>query len=258
MSPEELKPGEVIKPVDDSNTLQVRGTNRNISPSYGIESVQSKPQIKHKRTRRFVLILILVSSILGLLIVAGMFVSRDNKAPAISSVTEEKSKPDVIAITAKRKEDFSNVCSGSVIANAVSISNTPRVISLFEETSTGSGEFADADYFVSDKSWVSDGSNYDKISLVGCMYHKSESYTGITCKVTTDSGNVIDMKLYSTDYQLKIYQAQSGKVLGSYTLQNPDKTCPLDAYYSKDSTKIFISPESSKLNQSIRPFIKTN
>lgn len=258
MKIENSVPTEVVEPSDGTILIQPGSQSHNITPSYGIESVQSKPQAGHRHTKRLVLVVILLSAVTALIIIVGLLLSRNNKPGITPPEPSVPSKPAVISITAKSKDDLANVCTGNVISNAPSMTEVPRVIAVFEETTKGTSEYATADYYITDKSWVSENRLFNKINLVGCMTHKSESFTGKSCQVTNDMGKTAEMKLYTTEYQLKIYQAQSGKVLGGYTIKSPDTSCPEDVYYSENDSRVFTVPDTLKLNQSIRPYISSN
>jgi hypothetical protein len=229
----------------------------NITPSYGIDTVQISPSSRHKRTKKFVVLVILLCALLGLTIIIWMLWSRDRDSSNLEP-PKSSAKPAVVSLTSKTKEDFANVCAGSVIANAADISRSPRVIALFEETLKGAAEYATADHLLANRKWGSEYNALDTINLVGCLNHKSESNTGRICSVTTGSEATQNMMLFTADYQLKIYQAQNGKLLGTYAIKSTDLSCPKDAYYTESAKRVFTVPDANMLNQSITPYINTN
>lgn len=256
-------PGEVIVPQDAENTVPEGPYSKKISPSYSIESSQSVTHGSHAKARTTVGFVILAILILAALIVGGLIVTRNSKSNVSTTASTDSDKntqssKSIVAIKAKTKDDFSNVCAGNRITNAVTLESIPRVVALFEESMKGSGIYSPADNYVSEKAWLSNDDSFDKINIVGCLTHDVETNTGRVCTVISADGDKKDLDLYTVEYRLTLYQAQLGKQLGTFGVKGPTTACPENPYYDESNTRIYSNPDKQKLAQAIRPFINPN
>ena len=250
-----LQSGKIIKPGNSTHSSIPDEQNQKAVPILSTNSSNGSSPVHHNSVKKNATTVIVSCIILGIIIIAGLIIGRNYYSKTANTKNINSSDSAVIHINANSKDDFVNVCNGNKISNATSYAKTPRLIALFEESEMNSETYYPADSYIKDTTWIAKDNEYNKINIVGCLKRQVEKYTSKTCEVIEKSGKKISLKLYTVDYQLILREAQSGKTLGTYEIDETDTTCPTNAYYTDTSEKFYSSPNKSKLTQLISPFI---
>jgi hypothetical protein len=196
-----------------------------------------------------------------LLLVAGFFAmkfmgnKKDNKAPA-SSVVAPSSKEKTV--TAESLSDYDAVCDGvgnTSVSNATAYQGgaKPHVIEVFKQDVTNR--------YVSTSVGLPKGSEGDSkapttVQIVGCVGVKTATLTGEKCTYKTSGDQTIEVPMYTVAYQLQLYEAKTGKKIGTLTdIPDSGSRCPIVAAYSKTDPKVYSSPKTDAIKAAVASYV---
>ena len=205
----------------------------------------------NSKTKR--LFLTILGVILIIVIVVGVFailISKDSKDTKTKGPT-----PGNNQINASSLLDYSSVCSGSKIINAITTDAKKRRIAFFDEVTTNSGQYSLSDVALEDSTWEADYTKYTSTQLVGCLTRIKETNTGIKCDLTDDNKQDQKVSVYNVTYRLTIYDASTGQLLDTKNIEGTASSCPYFATYTQNNPKIYALPEKSVLSAAVKEYV---
>ncbi|MGC4807564.1 hypothetical protein [Micromonospora sp. DT233] len=175
--------------------------------------------------------------------------------PGQSSAPEQPNSND--AVTARYSSDLSSVCDGSPILNAApysgpsgakayTFSNSPERPSFWSSRSVGS-----------DKSYYARSTEFEKVSVVGCLkVIPGSEGTPKSCDYKDSAGKVVTISYISSRYSLTFYAAKTGEKIGDGgTVNAPANRCPSFISYNKSTMKSYASPDSGTIEAALDKFL---
>jgi hypothetical protein len=106
----------------------------------------------------------------------------------------------------------------------------------------------DADY--------EDTKDLEVAQLVACSDRVAEHPTGVTCEFKDDDDpKGVELELVDATYQLKVYEATTGKLQHEQTLEAKNTTCPYFATFKKGDTTFVNQPSDDDYTNALKPVV---
>ncbi|MFJ7279923.1 hypothetical protein [Kitasatospora sp. NPDC098663] len=91
-----------------------------------------------------------------------------------------------------------------------------------------------------------------RVQLIACLGSPDEGEFLTDCKFTSDT-----LKLYRGTYEVTVYEARTGKKVGTEQLLGSAKpSCPSMVYLKKDVSKLHSEPEFADYQQVLRKYVE--
>jgi hypothetical protein len=240
----ELTPGQVIKPIDNSSTEPVKASQQEVNTL--LNSSNNNSQMLRPVRLIIALTILLGLGIISLFIYMKM---QNNNVPSNNAKTEKTEITD--KVVASNIDEFGLVCSGQTISNADAANNrTQAKIVIFENTLKETQTYSRPVLGSSNEEWLASGTSFRSVVYVGCLRHIKEKRSDILCKIKTpDSEQVKTINMYNVQYAYSVVEAKSGKILGTENIESIATSCPEQASFTRNDLKIFSTPDLNRLKE---------
>lgn len=158
--------------------------------------------------------------------------------------------------------DFDRLCTtqvGFAGATPLAAGPGPHPMVLFEETDSGilitTSKTLPAGWLVVEDSNFDDNSDLAPTELVGCSQITAQTPNGVSCDLEDDEGKVTTLDLVDVTYELTVYEATTGAVVGTETLAAASTDCPTFVFIDDDQTQFFNSPDADAYTNAVKAYI---
>ena len=158
--------------------------------------------------------------------------------------------------------DFNRVCTTQVgFAGATPLSDGPgpHPIVLFQETDSGllieSAVELPAGWAIEPDSDFDDNSDLAPTELVGCAQIAAQAPNGVACDLEDDDGNVTTLDLVDVTYELSVYEATSGTLVGTETIEAASTECPFFVFIDEGDTQYFNAPDADQYTNALKAYV---
>ncbi len=180
--------------------------------------------------------------------------------PVDSSGSDTPDTPDVDL--PNFVSDFDRVCTTQIgFAGATPLSDGaagPRPIAVFQETDSGSLITTSFDL---PAGWeIENDNDYDNndeivpIELVGCSTVTEQSPNGVSCDLEGDD-EVITLALVDQFFELNVYEAVTGELVGTETIDAVDADCPTFVFVDEGQTDYFNTPDADQYINALKAYV---
>lgn len=160
------------------------------------------------------------------------------------------------------ESDFDRICNTQVgFSGATPLSSGPgpRPVVLMQETDGGLFITSSADL---PEGWAletdddfEDNSDLAPAELVACSRIAERSPNGTSCDFETDDGEVTSLALVDVTYQLDVYEAATGALVGSSSIDAASTDCPSFLLISEGDTEELNTPSADDYVAALSPFV---
>lgn len=157
-------------------------------------------------------------------------------------------------------DDFAGVCSGATESRGADYStSTAHKVVYFEsheDSLIDQSSRLPADWTVT---FDANADTYAAVDVVGCGVRTAETLAktcpGYDDEESDTSGTV---NWHTGTYEMTAYEARTGKVLGSATIEASSDTCPMLATFDEGETEIdmYDSPPEEEVVKFLKPFVQ--
>ncbi len=158
--------------------------------------------------------------------------------------------------------DFDRVCTtqvGFTGATALTEVAGPHPIILFQETDSGllieSAAELPAGWAVEEDSDFDDNSDLVPTELIGCAQIVAQEPNGVSCDLEDDDGKVTTLDLVDVTYELTVYEATTGALVGTDTVLAADTECPFFVFVDEGDTQYFNAPDADQYINALKPYV---
>ncbi len=185
-------------------------------------------------------------------------------SPVDSTGSDTPDTPDTPDVDLpKFVSDFDRVCTTQVgFAGATPLSDGaagPRPIAVFQETDSGSLITTSFDL---PAGWeIENDNDYDNndevapIELVGCSTVTAQTPNGVSCDLEGDDDEVITLGLVDQSFELNVYEAVTGELLGTETIDAADADCPMFVFVDEGQTEYFNTPDADQYINALKAYV---
>ncbi|MFK7919736.1 MAG: hypothetical protein AB8G14_16795 [Ilumatobacter sp.] len=129
----------------------------------------------------------------------------------------------------------------------------PRPVELFQESDSGLFVTSTID---APAGWVVDDASLQAVELVACSSIGTLVDNGVTCSLESDDGTVTTLTLLNGTYDLVVYEAVTGAVVASTTLEANSTDCPLIALVDEGQTELLATPEPEAYIEALQSVVE--
>lgn len=153
------------------------------------------------------------------------------------------------------EKNFEDVCNGSKVPEATAFDKTPGTASpIFIFFQPDASKSFRNDFYNFPDDWKTDYSNITKTQLVACIT-VSDRKEGKTCPFEKD-GKVYKLKLNDAKYNVKVYEPQTGNIVGEKDFDlKAAKECPMISFFSDTEATEDPDYKQTVINF-LKPFVK--
>lgn len=180
--------------------------------------------------------------------------------PADSAEPVEPVEPEVDLPTFA--SDFDRVCTTQVgFAGATPLTEGPgpHPIILFQETDSGilieSSVDLPAGWAIEEDSDFDDNSELAPTELIGCSQITVTEPNGVACDLEDDDGNVTTLNLVDVTYELTVYEATTGELVGTETIAAADTECPFFVFIEEGDTEYYNAPDADQYTNALKAYV---
>ncbi|MFC8296210.1 hypothetical protein [Micromonospora orduensis] len=161
------------------------------------------------------------------------------------------------SMTARFSSDMSNVCEGSRILNAAPYSGPAGAKAYTFSNSPDRPTFWSSKYIASSKPYSAKTTEYETVSVVGCLEFVEGSQGEPTkCLYKDKDGKQVTVDYISSRYTLTFYAAKTGEKIGDGgTVAAPANRCPSVISYNTTTRKAYASPDSGTIETALDKFL---
>ncbi|MFF1822573.1 hypothetical protein ACFVWG_35045 [Kribbella sp. NPDC058245] len=110
------------------------------------------------------------------------------------------------------------------------------------------------------EAWVPAEGRFDQLQVVACGYQYDVGADGVlaTCRYTPLQGGAeYTVSQQSAKYDYRVYEANTGKVLGSFTLEAVSTGCAefKSVYAGQTGSEVTAEPDGKELQRKLQPFV---
>ncbi|MET8232323.1 hypothetical protein ABZS77_16800 [Micromonospora sp. NPDC005298] len=177
-------------------------------------------------------------------------------ASPTSGQSEEPSS-DNNSMTARFSSDMSNVCEGSRILNAAPYNGPAGAKAYTFSNSPDRPTFWSSKYIVSTKPYSAKTTEYEAVSVVGCLkFVEGSQGEPKKCLYKDKDGKQVTVDYISSRYTLTFYAAKTGEKIGDGgTVAAPATRCPSVISYNNTTRKAYASPDSGTIESALDKFL---
>jgi hypothetical protein len=99
-----------------------------------------------------------------------------------------------------------------------------------------------------------DNSEFAAVELVGCLDRTEVTPTGTDCDFE-DDGETLTLSLSDATYELTVYTATTGEVVGTATLEAIDPECPFIATFETGDTEFVNTLDDDQVINALKEFV---
>lgn len=158
--------------------------------------------------------------------------------------------------------DFNRVCSTQVgFGGATPLSDGPgpHPTILFQETDSGllieSAVELPAGWAIETDTNFDDNSDLAPTELIGCSQIVTEQPNGVACDLEDDDGNITTLDLVDVTYELTVFEATTGALVGTETIEAADTECPFFVFIDEGDTQYFNTPDADQYTNALKTYV---
>ncbi|MBG6067312.1 hypothetical protein [Micromonospora ureilytica] len=161
------------------------------------------------------------------------------------------------SMTARYSSDLSNVCEGSPILNAAPYSGPAGAKAYTFSNNPDRPTYWSSKYVPSDKSYYAKGSDYQKVSVVGCLrFDEGSQGAPKKCQYKDKDEKQVTVDYVSSRYTLTLYAARTAEKIGDGgTVTAPTNRCPSFISYDKTTMRAYAAPDSGTIEAALDKFL---
>lgn len=186
----------------------------------------------------------------------------DDAAPSTEAAPDEGDAADAATELPMFASDFDRLCTTQVgFGGAAPLSDGagPRPVVLLQETDSGllieaSAELP-AGWAIETDADFEDNSDLAPTELVGCAQVAGTSATGIQCDLELDDGSIATLELVDVTYELTVYGAATGEVVGTDTIEASDTDCPFFVFIDEGQTEYYNTPDADQYTAALESYV---
>ena len=99
-----------------------------------------------------------------------------------------------------------------------------------------------------------DNSELAAIELIACSVRGNEKPNGTKCEFDSD-GKTVTLELVDATYELTVYEAVTGEVVGTKKLEAKTTECPFAVSFEEGQTEEFNEPEDKAMINALKEFV---
>lgn len=186
----------------------------------------------------------------------------DDAAPSSDAAPADGDADDPATELPMFASEFDRLCTTQVgFGGAAPLSDGagPRPIVLLQETDGGLLIEASADlpagWAVETDTDFEDNSDLAPTELVGCAQVAGTTPTGIQCDLELDDGGTVTLELVDVTYELTVYGAATGEVVGTETIEASDTECPFFVFIDEGQTEYHNTPDADQYTAALTSYV---
>ncbi|MFN3258218.1 MAG: hypothetical protein ACE37B_21265 [Ilumatobacter sp.] len=178
-------------------------------------------------------------------------------------VTDAPAGEGLVADLPQFTSEFSRVCDTQVgFGGATPLSDGagPRPVMLMQESDSGlwiDASFLDlpAGWTIEQDSNFDDNSEFVAIELIACAKVVAQTPNGVQCELEADEGEVIPLDLVDITYEMTVYEATTGEVVGTETIEAADTECPFFVFVDEGQTEYYNTPDATQYTNALKAYV---
>lgn len=197
-----------------------------------------------------------IGMIVGLIIAIFLIIgianndSKSDTSNSSTSTSQSSDNSDISAVTADKVYDMDKICNNNYyISNAGTYTKGSSKVAVFYNSTDSPDNYTEL--YPSKSSW--DAEFPSEVGLVACMIASEGASAGKSCDYTS-SGEKVSIPLYKTNYEVKIIEALTGKVVATEKLTTNTGECPSYVSYDKSDPKVFEDPADDSVEGILTPY----
>ncbi|MFI6255396.1 hypothetical protein ACIBCL_04680 [Micromonospora zamorensis] len=161
------------------------------------------------------------------------------------------------SMTARFSSDLSNVCQGSRILNSAPYNGPAGAKAYTFSNSPDRPTSWSSKYVSSTKPYSAKTTEYEAVSVVGCLKFVEGSEGEPTkCLYKDKTGKQVTVDYVSSRYVLTFYAAKTGEKVGDGgTVAAPANRCPSVISYNNVTMKAYASPDAGTIESALDKFL---
>ncbi|MFD6564840.1 hypothetical protein [Micromonospora profundi] len=178
--------------------------------------------------------------------------------PAATPTPGQSAPPnDNNSMTARFSSDLSNVCEGSQILNAAPYNGPSGAKAYTFSNNPDRPTFWSSKFVGSTKPYYAKSSEYESVSVVGCLkFEEGSQGTPKKCQYKDSSEKQVTVDYVSSRYTLTFYAAKTAEKIGDGgTVTAPAARCPSVISYDKSTMRAYAAPDSGTIEAALDKFL---
>ncbi len=219
-----------------------------------------QPPKKNKKT-----LIIIIAAVVTVLLLGGVtvfaLVSSKPKKPATQNNSQQQQNTTPPEkknneIQARNLDDFNQVCSGTRVLNSADYKTgtKPHPIALFISSPVDPQSYLPYSVFFKDTQWAADSKAADKTQLVACFKRVATNEKLMDCRVSS-GGQLFTVPLVAVTYKMTVYEAQSGKEVGSKDIKATSGVCETVGAFTQSNPTYYSKPTDADIVAAIAEYV---